>query len=329
MATEQPVTRPLFTAESALTVRLAAPLSDIMRDRDDEYRKGAFRYIDSSGDWREFDVKVRARGNFRRRKNVCAFAPLRLNFQQKQVRDSVFDGQDKLKLVTHCNSRRSAYEQNILKEYAVYRIFQQLTDLSFRVRLLHVTYVDTNRNDRELTKFAFLIEDNEHLAERMGKPLSNLQRIDPEVLAPSQTNLVTVFQYLIGNTDFSAVLGAADDVCCHNIDLFEDGDGNLLPVPYDFDLSGIINTPYAAPNPKYGIDEVTDRLYRGLCSNNALLGQTVDLFRQTEPAIRRVIDEQVGLNPTQSARMQRYIDRFYDDVASTNAIERNLIEDCS
>jgi hypothetical protein len=322
--------RPLFSENSTMTVQITAPISDVMRDRDDnKYREGKFRYVDSAGNSEEFDLKIRARGNYRRRESICRFAPLRLNFRKKQVRDTVFDGQDKIKLVTHCDSRRADYEQNLLKEYFAYRIYQQVTDLSFSVRLLHVTYTDTNDGDSSLTKYAFLIEDSEHIAERVGIELSSLQQIDLNDLVPAQTNLAAVFEYLIGNTDFSAVLGAADDACCHNIDLFTDSNGKLLPVPYDFDQAGIVDAPYAGPNPKYPIDEVTDRLYRGLCSNNRLLAGTLDRYRDLEPDIRQMIDLQEGLKPAQRVRMQRFVDKFYDDVSSDRAIENNLLDTCS
>lgn len=179
-----------------------------------EYHEGTFRYADSIGNTYEVDVEVRARGNYRRRRNVCRFAPLRLIFSGEQPPNAIFEGQEKLKLVTHCDSGRSIYEQNILKEYLAYRIFGLLTEQSFRIRLLHVTYLDTDRDNQPLTKYAFLIEDRDSVAVRTGMPLSSVKQIDLSELEPAQTNLVTVFQYFIGNTDFSAVLGAADDICC-------------------------------------------------------------------------------------------------------------------
>lgn len=320
----------LFSETSTMTVQITAPLSDVMRARDEEkYHDGIFRYADTAGNFQELDVKLRARGNFRRRKTVCHFAPLRLSFPEQQSNVSIFGGQDQLKLVTHCESTRSVYEQYVLKEYLAYRIFQLLTDLSFRVRLLHVTYTDTSRNNDSLTKYAFLIEGPEHLAERIGKPLSAVGRIHSTELVAAQSNRVAVFEYFIGNTDFSAVLGAANEPCCHNVILFENGDTRYLPVPYDFDLSGLVNARYAAPNPKYHIKAVTDRLYRGLCDNNLLLDQTLQRFRDLDARIRQLIDEQEGLTSASRSRVHRYVDKFYDDVSSEREIERNLRDNCS
>ena len=81
--------RPLFDSDATLIARLEAPLTSIMQDRSEtEYRDGRFVYVDASGVEQELSVKLRTRGVYRRRKDVCSFAPLRLNFRRKMATNS-------------------------------------------------------------------------------------------------------------------------------------------------------------------------------------------------------------------------------------------------
>lgn len=323
---------PLFGTEEMMIARIEAPITTIMRDRSEKtYLEGFFSYSDAAGAEHRLPVRLRTRGVFRRRVNICNFAPLRLNFAKDDVADSEFAGQDKLKLVTHCRSGkgRGSYEQYVLKEYFAYRVLETFTEQSFNTRLLKLTYVDTDRKNREQTKYAFLIEEKEHVGERLGWRLIEVPRIDERELDPLQANLVSVFEYLIGNTDYSMVLGARDDPCCHNIVLYSSMPGVYLPVPYDFDLAGIVNTPYATPNPKYKLDTVTERLYRGACANNELLHATLALYLEKEQELRSLLTQLDGLNRYRKAQVRRFIEDFYEDFENERELERNFLEDCS
>jgi hypothetical protein len=322
--------RPLFMSDETLIARVEGPLTTIMRDRSEtEYQDARFTYIDAAGAEQELKVKLRTRGVYRRRKEICSFAPLRLNFPRKKLADTEFAGQDKLKLVTHCVSGRGNYQQYVLKEYLAYRILQAFTEQSFRTRLIRMTYVDTDRKNRETTKYAFVIEEKEHVGERLGIELVKVPSIELDKLVQPQTNLVVVFQYFIGNTDYSAVLGATDDYCCHNIVLYSATPGTYIPIPYDFDLAGIVNTPYATSNPKYKLSAVTERLYRGLCRNSELLKTTLARFAEKEQELRALLDGLEGLSKRDRRLVRRYIDEFYEDFESQKALDKNFLKECS
>ena len=93
------------------------------------------------------DVGIRARGRFRRNRDVCSFTPLRLNFKKETTRKTLFTRTDKIKLVTHCRDKSERYSQGVLREYLAYRILNTMTDKSFRVRLLQVRYVDSESKE--------------------------------------------------------------------------------------------------------------------------------------------------------------------------------------
>ena len=206
----------------------------------------------------------------------------------------------------------------------------EITDKSFRTRLLRITYVDTDRKNRRRDNYAFVIEEKEHVGERLGWTMENVRRIHHSQLERTQANLIAVFEYVIGNTDFSMVLGAIDDPCCHNVTLYSETPGTFIPVPYDFDLAGIVNTPYATPNPKYKkISAVTERLYRGHCRDNELLSSTLAQFTEKEAELRALIEQLEGLSEHRKRPVRRYIEAFYDDFSTPKKLKRNFLDDCS
>lgn len=320
---------PLFQNQDTLRVRIEAPLRTLIRERSDtEYLDGTFAYTDASGNEVVLDLKLRARGRYRRQRSTCDLPPIRLNFKKKQVMGTEFAGQDKLKLVTHCEENRDRYEQYVLKEYLAYRILNTLTDASFRARLLRVDYVDTDRDNRVDTRYAFVIEDDELLAERIGATVVKTPGIQYGQLDAAQGALVALFEYFIGNTDFSMFAGARDDNCCHNVVPFAKETDGYIPIPYDFDFSGFVNASYAEPNPKLPIRRVTRRLYRGMCEHNEHVDAALSLFREHESAIREMVSTMEGLDDKMRDEALRYIDGFYKDTATENSVDRYIVRKC-
>ena len=320
---------PLFDNHEALDVRISAPLGTLMRERSDvDYLDGTFSYTDEVGETRTFDLKLRARGRYRRQRSTCPFPPIRLNFRKGQVEDSLLDGQDKLKLIAHCHNRRAQNEQMVLREYLAYRILGALTEYNFRPRLLRVTYVDSDDNDKQMLKYGFVIEDEDGLGERIGMDPLKIDDLSYEDLDARQTNLINVFQYFIGNTDFSLIRGPDDNDCCHNSVPFS-GNGSTVPIPYDFDFSGLVDAPYAEPNPRFKIRRVTTRHYRGRCSNNALLSDTFDFFRSKRADIMAIVHELTALDSKNRKKVVNYIDGFYEDIDDEKVVERRFIKGCS
>lgn len=322
-------TAPLFANHAPLEVTIEGPLKTLMWERpDDEYLEGTFSYTKDDGTEQVFDLKLRTRGNFRRQKKTCNFAPIRLNFRKKQVADTEFSGQDKLKLVTHCQQNKASYEQFVLLEYLAYRILQVMTNKSFGVRLFHINYVDTETGKTRL-KYGFLLEDDDDVAERIGMKSIKTGNVSHTDLDARQKNLVNVFQYMIGNTDYSLVQGPADDDCCHNSMLLSTTGGPpYTPLPYDFDFSGLVNTPYAVPNPRFNIRSVRERHYRGQCSNNDLLPDTFAHFLEKKDAVYAIVNELTMLTSRSGRSVISYLDSFYDDITQPDRITREFIDMC-
>jgi hypothetical protein len=320
---------PLFASQTPLQITIKAPLTTLMEDRPELlYLDGSLSFTGNDGTRQIVDIKLRTRGNYRRAKEHCDFAPIRLNLPKKQVADTVFAGQDKLKLVTHCKSNVSYYEQLVLRELIAYRIYQVLTDKSYGVRLLQVTYIDTE-GAKPMTKLAFAIEDDGDVAKRVGMKIVESPDITDDYLDPSQQNLSNVFEYLVGNTEYSFVRGEPNKDCCHNADLMSPTGGPpYTPLPYDFDFAGIVNAPYAQPNPRYDIRNVRVRLYKGICSNNDLLPETLQLFRDKKDAIYAIVEDLDLLNSRTRRSVVAYIDAFYKRISTPKNINTRFVEKC-
>ncbi len=322
------VPAPLFATHALLEVHIAAPFGALAAERPlDDYMPGKLTYTAGDGELVEVDVGIRARGRYRRRPSVCAFPPLRLNFKTSDMAETVFAGQDKLKLVTHCQPRSFRYEQALLSEYLTYRIFNILTDYSFRVRLLRIEYANTDTGSGT-TEYAFLIEHQDALGKRIGLEPLELQSTTVAALEPEYLNLTSVFHYLIGNTDFSPIAGSPGAECCHNHTLFGDDEGPRYSIPYDFDMAGLVAPPHAIPNAKLRLESVKERLYRGRCVNNELLPQTLATFANQRAEIEALIDAQSELSDSKRREMRKYVDEFYRTMAKERTVERRLVKRC-
>ena len=317
---------PLFQGDATLEVTIEAPLTTLVRKRPkDDYLPGVFRFTKSDGSTVDLDLEIRTRGHSRH--DTCDYPPLSLNFKKSQTKGTLFDKQNKLKLVIHCDFSER-YEQMVLKEYLAYRILNVLTDMSFRVRLLKVKYVNTEKNKDGQVRYAYLIEHKNRLAKRYDLKDLEIDRTSVRSIQADQLNLTSVFAFLIGNTDFSPIAGAPNDECCHNYVLFGKEGQPIFAIPYDFDQSGFVDAPYAIPNPNFHIRSVRQRHYRGRCVNNAHVAASLQKFRDARAAIYALINEQEGLESRTRNRLVDYIDDFYELIDDPEAVEKKIISRC-
>ena len=317
---------PLFQSNDILQVTIEGPLSTLIREKSkDDYLKGEFRFAPTDGDEITFDIKFKARGNFRHEN--CDYPPVRLNFKKSQTKHTLFDKQDKLKLVVHC-SRRALYHQIVLQEYLAYRVLNTLTDASMRVRLLQVTYVDTESDLVSDPRYAFLIEDSERTAKRLGLKEHKVARSSVSQMQPEHLNLTSIFEYFIGNTDFSPVAGPPGEDCCHNYNLFRSKDNPIIAIPYDFDQSGFVDAPYANPNPTFRIRSVKQRVYRGRCVNNEHVQGSIEKFREHRDSFFALVAAQEGFVADTREDLVKFMNQFYEWIDDPKDVENKIIERC-
>ncbi len=313
---------PLFADEAPLELELFVDLSWLEDERptDDEV-DGLLRFEGPDGRGEDHRVQVRTRGIFRNESRNCSMPPLRLNVATGRVEGTVFDGQDRLKLVLPCRTGRDEYQTLVLREYLAYRMLGVLTPASYRVRLVAMTIRDTAGDMDPVEAHGFLIEDEEQMAARVRAAVSDFETFFPQGMEPGQATVVSLFQYMIGNTDWSPV---AD----HNATLLWDDQAHYLTVPYDFDFSGIVEAPYASPDPDLPIRSVRDRLYRGFCWERVDLEAVRMRFLDARPALERLWSEQALLDDGARRRGLDYLETFYRVLESPGTWRRQVVEAC-
>ncbi len=325
-------TAPLFSSHDLLTLVLEADFHTMRRedrrDDDSEERPAVMRWETADGTSGVQEIQLQTRGNFRLAKRNCEFPPLRINVKKKQTKNTVFEGQDKLKLVTACKLGRSYWEQYVVKEYLIYRTFNLLTDLSFRVKPARVTYVDTSGEDDTFSRFAFLIEDDSDMAVRNGGRKQDWEsgQLHPLQLENHHAILLDVFQFMIGNTDWSGVE-------MHNMELFRPPSGPLSTVPYDFDFSGLVDARYAEPDRTLPIRDVRDRHFRGFCPgqvgrNPEAYEEVYAFFREKKEEIYRLWREEPLLAEETREDSLEYLEEFYEILEDPDRIQRQMMADC-
>lgn len=326
---------PLFASHDPLTFSIEAPLSTIFKDRGEERNESPAKLVlpGSDGQLVRLDVDIRTRGKTRAERRICEFPPLRLDFD-REAKGTVFEGQNALKLVVHCQDGRQEYEQYVLQEYLVYRMYNLLTDHSFKARLARVTYVDTEGKRDAVTRNAFLLEDVDDMAARNGWQALRIGAVLPQLVDFRSIALVGVFQYMIANPDWSLFTKEpTEEDCCHNTVPIGAESGPIFSVPYDFDVSGIVNTRYAnrlfAPEQRdLGIRRVRDRAYRGLCASAPQLPETFALLNEKRDAIYALYREQPGLDAEVAKKTLEYLDEFYETINDPAKREREIERGC-
>ena len=295
----------LFDSDTIIEAEVTGPINEILGNKYDREEMAFVMVADDE----IHDVSIRTRGNSRLR--VCNFPPLRLNFDSDQVDGTTFSGQDKLKLITHCDES-SRFERYLLSEYAAYKIFNLLSEASYKVRLMRISYVDSSGKSTATdgSHHAVLLESDDEFATRTGQ--THLESIGVRLgeLDHDQAALVFVFQYLIGNTDWSLVKADRDDACCHNIDLYQQGSVVQI-VPYDFDLAGIVDASYAKPDPKLGLRSVTARRYRGYCIPQESVQTALNTIRNRRLDILAVLNELPVLTQEDIEEKTAYLNQFF------------------
>ena len=323
-------TAPLFASHDLLELMIEAPLTTIFddRDQDSEYHPGELSYVDASGNPVVLDIRARTRGHFRLQMRTCGFPNLQIDFRRRQVENTVFAGLNQVSIVAHCQDTRPEYEQFTLQEYLAYRTFNLLTDRSVRVRLARATYVDTDGRRDSLAKYMFILEPFEMVAARHGWEVLKIAAVPPSEHHRFSLPLVEVFQFLIGNTDWSPFQKSTDGNCCHNGKLIGTMGGPVILVPYDFDWSGVISAPYARPAPEVGVAHVHDRRYWGICRPPEEFVPVFDLLNERRPAIYDLWRGQAGLEERRLTRSLEYFDEFYEIINDPAKTRREIVLKC-
>ena len=321
---------PLFAADETIRLTIRGPLGTIRRAAERSTDPHDATLILAGAAPETHAIRLAARGLSRRRPGVCRFPPLRIDFATPPGAPSFFRGQRRLKLVTHCQQSES-FQQYLLLEYTAYRLLNVLAPQSLRVRLATIDYQEPGAAQPFVTRLGFLIEDVDDAARRNGLVELETGNIPLARVSPRDGARAALFHYMIGNLDWSMIAGPPGDTCCHNGKLMAAAAGataGLIPVPYDFDYSGFVDSPYSAPPAEVPVDSVRTRRYRGYCVHNGVVEAVAAEFRAARERLLAVPGQTPGLSARNRDRAIAYLTDFFDDIRDSRAITSRLLRTC-
>ena len=313
----------LFSSSRSLELILQIDMQKILGNKSDDPKYSPALLIHKIDDEKVkiFNVKIRPRGNTRRT-NICEFPPLKINFEKKSTNNTIFEGQDKVKIVTHCNESEE-YQNFAMLEYLSYKTYNILTNFSYRVRIVNVVYQDIMHNYPDIRKSGFIIEDDDLLARRIGGKISDKRIWSPDSCERKAVDVFSLFQFMIGNTDWWIHTR-------HNVDLVSLNDDTLIPIPFDFDGAGIIDAPYAMPSPQLPIITVKERFFKSTCNTLDYYEyeETVKQFNYKKQMIMDMYDDAYFLDKKYKKRAIAYIEDFYDIINDPYKFSKYISQNC-
>lgn len=315
-------TSPLFRSKSNLTLKLTYSKKEILDlTNDSTYIKSKISYLENGDKSINMDVELRARGHYRRRH--CYYVPLWLKINEKTAKGTVFEREKKLKIVLPCLKSKKSND-HVIKEYLAYKIYEVLSPYYFETKLVPLDLeekVNNKKIDHEL--MGILIQDDNQLAAAYHGNVIK-RNIHPMGQDPVCSVRNALFQFMIGNTDYSITYQ-------HNEKIFYIDD-KIIPVPYDFDMSGLVNASYAivsvVNNNELPITEVTDRLYRGFERDEKILEQVRQEFLVHEDEVFKVIDlHQAWFKDSKEfEEARKYISEFYKIIRDDRKFENKILK---
>ncbi len=325
-ATSAQQPKPLFASDAPLQLTITGPLSRLIA-RPSE-RPGCRGHSHRSQTASRCRSSSSFAGITRRTEEICEFPPLRIDFAGPPPASSPFAGQRRLKLVTHCRASPS-FQQHLLLEYAAYKMYNLLTPRSFRVRLARIEYRDSSGRPM-VTRDGFFLEDLGDVARRNGLPETRAGvRIPLANLIGADAGRYGLFQHMIANHDWSMRAGPPGDNCCHNAELIGPlGAGSVVPIPYDFDFSGLVGAPYATPPDILAISDVRQRLYRGFCVHSGDALAAARQMRAMRPQMLAVLAQVPGLEVSTQRRATAFLERFFADIAADETANAKVFGRC-
>lgn len=314
----------LFSNQEILKIKMNFSINEMKRKTNDSTLiNSQISYLDEDGTWKTLEVKLRARGNFRR--NNCYYPPIKMEIEKSINKGTLFQGNQKLKIVFPCNMQNSANDY-IIKEYMAYKLYEVVSPYHFKTRLLDISFTERSGNNPKTHELkGIFIEDDDKVAKRHGGQVLK-RRINPL----GQGGLTSVqnefFQFMIGNTDYSTAVQHNQQLIFVN--------NEALPVPYDFDMSGLVYTSYSVVSEIGGeplpIKSVRDRMYRGFRRDPAIIEQVRQEYIANEARMMEIADSLAPQfdNPKELEGARKYLAEFFeilkDDEKYKKAISAKL-----
>lgn len=306
----------LLTYREVVDLTLEADFATLRQNKMKDYSyPSRLSFEDAKGEKQNWNLKISVRGAFRR-VHCADMPPLRFNFKKSDLKSAGLAKYDDLKLVTQCLLDDERAADMVLREYLAYKMFNEISPYSFRVQLVRITYKDIQSGERR-RQWAFLIEDTAQLRNRVEaeKPDTELNyNLPASAFHLEHEKIVAMFEYFIGNTDWSLNT-------LRNLKLME-RHGKYIIVPYDFDFSGLVASPYASVSSEFGRLSTRDRIYLGFPEDLEDLHVAQAILLGHRVKFEKMIRKSKYLSAASRRDMLDFMDDYYDNPEMVRLAER-------
>ncbi|MFC4721100.1 hypothetical protein ACFO5O_02120 [Geojedonia litorea] len=311
----------LFLEEQIMPIKLSYSITEIKKDTNDStYIDSKLSYRLNDTTWKSLDIELRARGNYRLKN--CYFPPLKVKIKKSHSKNTAFEGNKTLKIVLPCLVQKDNND-NVIKEYLAYKLFELISPYHFKTRLLEVDLENMKRNTSKSYQLkGFFIEDDKTAAKRLNAKIykRNMHPLNQESMASIRN---AFFQFMIGNTDFSQAYQ-------HNMKVLYIEE-KMIPIPYDFDMSGFVNCSYATVSQiegnSLGLSSVTQRKFRGFERDENLFEQVRQEFLKNRLKIFSLLDSYKDMfeNENEFTIARDYISSFFEVMVNTDKFKTEIL----
>lgn len=313
----------LFEDDNLLEITLRFDLSTYFRTKPKkDYLNARITFFHSKEDSVSRNVRLKTRGIFRNQ--YCTFAPIDLSFKKADFGYTDLNKISKIKLSTQCKSDNENANY-ILREYLVYKLFNVLTDTSFRVRLVKVKYIDSEKKRKPIIHFGFFVEPLDMLTSRTNTIQIISHSLTQKSIIPDIMDRLAIFNYMIGNYDWSVPLQ-------HNVKVVKSLTADTtqlgIAIPFDFDWTGLVNPPWAIPTEEMGIRTVRERIFNGICRNKQVYQEDLGKFIVKKDEFYRVINDFPYLKEKEKKDITDYLDEFFDQLTRKSGIIEYMLNSC-
>jgi hypothetical protein len=316
-------TDPLFSSSEPLSLSLTLSFKELSNNTNDtEYISYQLYYRDSSGNLDSIKIGLRGRGNFRRQE--CYFLPLAIKINKKDAKGTLFEGNKKLKLVLPCYER-SENNVFVLREFLCYKLYEDVSPYAFHTRLVNLAITELRgKRTKSFSVKAFLIEDLDKITARFNaKSFKKVQISAP--MHDTSSLRFDFFEFMISNTDWSKYYQ-------HNARIIYQ-EPKYIPIPYDFDMSGVVDAPYATVSEINGqqlpIASVRERYFRGECFNPQLTQYIRKEFLSKKDKFMSRVDGMKGeLNDNDITDTKNYLEPFFRILQDDRSFKNEIADMC-
>ncbi len=306
--------------DSALDLYLTLDWKEIEKHKKDKtYLPAKMALHTFDGDSFFLDARVRTRGHMRL--EICSFPPIKLKFEKSDLALHSLAPLNEMDLVHHCHEGEQ-YDQYLLREYMAYKLFELISPYSFHVQLVKLHYQNPKGEEAHETSYAFLVENAEELADRLNGKRNKNAVISKNAIQREPFLKVCLFQFMIGNTDWYIPSR-------HNLEFIGVPAYKLLvTVPFDFDYSGLVETPYAAHHESLELSSVSIRYYQGWCQSEEEVTNALKIFTDQKENILGMCNHIQGFNERSVKHTRDYLEDFFNIIENPKKRENQIIKHC-